>query len=189
METGLSLEVREVAGARDAVSVTLHGPIDAKSVLGFKSEVSTLLGRGIGRFILDLSDVKYVNSTGLAFLINLAETSGDGKNRVILVGMQPKVKIIFETMGVVDFFGAAPSVAVALKALGKAPPAAPPGPIKRRPSPSARPAPPPPPAPAPAVKRDQSSTKTGRVRPPTTHAPPRPKNWFARLFQKLFGRR
>src|SRR5262245_4361494 len=148
MESGLRIDVKAVAGAGDAVRVALAGPLDARSVLAFKSEIAALQGRGMKRFILDMSEVKYVNSTGLSFLINLSDSLGPGKPAVTLVGVQPKVKIIIDTMGVADFFKTASTVEAAAAEL------------KQTPSKST------------TVRREGSSTKTGRVTPPTSHDPP-----------------
>lgn len=173
MESGLGIDIGELAGLPDARRMTLNGPLDARSVGAFKASIEGLQKRGVARYILDLSDVKYVNSTGLSYLINLAESLGQGRSAVTLVGLQPKVKIVFDTMGVTDFFKAAPSVEAAVKALGKEP--------APKPRPAAA-------APAPVVKRDPPSAKTGRMSPPTSHEPPPRRNFLVRIFRRLFGR-
>jgi stage II sporulation protein AA (anti-sigma F factor antagonist) len=162
MEGGLRIDVQAVAGSGDAVRVTLNGPLDARSIAGFQTEIAVLQSRGMKRFVLDMTEVKYVNSTGLSFLINLAESGGEGSRAVTLVGVQPKVKVIFDTMSVSDFFKTAPSVEAAAKDLMKKP--------------------------GTVVRREGSSTKIGRVSPPTHHPPPRSKNPIVRFFRKLFGR-
>ena len=163
MESGLRIDVKAVAGSGEAVRVALNGPLDARNVVAFKSEIAGLQSRGMKRFILDMTEVKFVNSTGLSFLINLSESGGEGSRAVTLVGVQPKVKIIFDTMSVSDFFKSAPSVDAAAKELVKKP--------------------------ATVVRREGSSTKLGRVSPPTVHAPPRSRNPVVRFFRRLFGRR
>jgi anti-anti-sigma factor len=186
MECGLAIDVRAIAGVADASRISLSGPLDARSVGAFKTAIQSLQNRGVKRFVLNLADVKYVNSTGLSYLINLSESLGQGRTAVTLVGLQPKVKIIFDTMGVTGFFRTAPSVDEAAKALGKAP------------SPQPAPQPETPPlvarnpgsvSAAPAVKRDHPSGKTGRMSPPTSHERPPPKTFIVRLFRKFFGRK
>jgi stage II sporulation protein AA (anti-sigma F factor antagonist) len=161
--SGLPIDVQAVAGTGDAVRVTLHGPLDARSVPPFQLEIATLQARGMKRFILDMTEVKYVNSTGLSFLINLAESGGENSRAVTLVGVQPKVKILFDTMSVGDFFRTAPSVDAAAQELAKKP--------------------------GKTVRREGSSTKIGRVSPPSVIVPPPPKNVVVRWFRKLFGGR
>lgn len=176
MESGLGIEAHDVDGAAGACRIALKGPLDARSVLAFKAEIQRLQERGMKRFVLDMSDVKFVNSTGLSFLINLSESAGEGSQAVTLVGVQPKVKIVFDTMSVGDFFRTAPSVAAAVQALKKEP----------APKPAMAAA-----AAAPArhkttVRREPSSAKTGRVSPPTDVKPP--PGLIVRLWRKLFGR-
>ena len=166
MESGLGIDIAELAGIPDARRMTLNGPLDARSVGAFKTSIEGLQKRGVTRYILDLSDVKYVNSTGLSYLINLSESLGQGRSAVTLVGLQPKVKIVFDTMGVTDFFKAAPSVEAAVKALGKEPAPKAAAPPKSKP-------------PAP---------KTGRMSPPTSHEPPPRRNFIVRIIRRLFGR-
>jgi anti-anti-sigma factor len=177
METGLAIDVLEVAGVADASCVALNGPLDARSVGAFKSAIGELQGRGVKRFILDLSEVKYVNSTGLSFLINLSESLGEGRTAVTLVGMQPKVKVIFDTMGVTDFFRAAPSVDAAAKALRAETAPKPPAPSKAAAAPRPKaPAPLKPPAP--------------KARPPAPPPPEPPRRGiFSRFFRAILGRK
>src|SRR5205814_1184152 len=95
---GFSVDVRDIAGVQDAAEVILHGPLDAKGVLPFKTQVQSLTDRGVRHFVLHMEEVKYINSTGIAYLINLSESFEEGRGSVALVGMQPKVKIILDTM-------------------------------------------------------------------------------------------
>ena len=181
MESGLGIETQDIEGVAGACRIALKGPLDARTVVTFKSDIYTLQQRGVKRFILDMSEVKYVNSTGLSFLINLSESAGEGLQAVTLVGVQPKVKIVFDTMSVSDFFKTAPSVAAAIQGLRKEPAPKP----AMASAAAAKPAPARP-KPATVVKREHSSTKTGRVSPPTDHRPP--PGLFTRIWRKLFGR-
>jgi anti-anti-sigma factor len=173
MESGFGIETHDLDGVAGACRIAVKGPLDARNVVAFKSDIAKLQTRGMTRFILDLTDVKFVNSTGLSFLINLSESAGEGLQAVTLVGVQPKVKIVFDTMSVSDFFLSAPSVSAAVEALKKKPAmaaAAAAGPSR----------------PPTRIRRDKSSTKTGRVSPPTDHKPP--PGFFTRVWRKMFGR-
>jgi len=179
MESGLGIDAKTVDGVGGACRVTLKGPLDARTVLGFKSGIAKLQESGMTRFILDMTDVKFVNSTGLSYLINLSESLGEGRQAVTLVGVQPKVKIVFDTMSVGDFFRTAPSLAAAIQALQKEP----------QPKPAmaaASAAAPARPKPTTVIRREPSSAKTGRVSPPTDVKPP--PSLIVRLWRKLFGR-
>ena len=96
----LTIDIQSVPGLTGARKVALNGAIDGKTVLALKSEVQAHVERGADRFVIDMQQVKYVNSTGLSFFITLA---GEG-DRLALVGVQPKVKIVFDMMGLGSLF-------------------------------------------------------------------------------------
>jgi len=181
MESGLGIDAQNVDGVAGACRITLKGPLDAKTVVQFKERIHGLQQKGMKRFILDMSDVKFVNSTGLSYLINLSESLGEGLQAVTLVGVQPKVKIVFDTMSVGDFFRSAPSVAAAIQMLRKEPA---PKPAMATAASAAAPSRP---KSTTVVKREHSSAKTGRVAPPTHHE--KPPGFIVRIWRKLFGRR
>jgi anti-anti-sigma factor len=118
------VETGALPGLPGGVLIRVNGPIDAKSVTAFKAEMDSLRGRRIRSFVLEMGEVRYVNSTGIAYLINLAESLQEGGRVVVLVNVQPKVKVILETMGLVGFLRIYPSTEKVVRDL--APPAAPP---------------------------------------------------------------
>jgi anti-anti-sigma factor len=162
---GFSVDVRDIAGVQDAVELTLHGPLDAKGVLPFKSQVESLTGRGVRHFVLHMEEVKYINSTGIAYLINLSESFEEDRGSVALVGVQAKVKIILDTMSVAQFFKLHANADAAIRDLKTLAPARP---ITRR--------------------REGSPAKTGRMSPPTDAPRANRPNAIGRFFRRLFGR-
>ncbi len=154
----LTIQVQEIKGLSGTALVVLAGSIDAKTVITFQTHLNSVKERGIERFIMDMENVKYVNSTGLGYLINLADSVTE-KGGISLVKVQPKVKVVFDMLGLNAFFrifatreealkhmneGAHPSSpndqTVVLQTRPSAPPAAPPKPAAVEPPPS-RPAP------------------------------------------------
>ncbi len=96
----LTIEIQDLPGVAGARKVALNGAIDARTVLALKTEIAAHADRGAQRFVVDMQQVKYVNSTGLSFFITLA---GDG-DRLALVAVQPRVKIVFDMMGLGSLF-------------------------------------------------------------------------------------
>ena len=105
----LTIQVQEVKGVPGASLVVLNGSIDAKTVITFQTQLNTVKERGSNRFILDMEHVKYVNSTGLGFLINLSDSITTDKGGIALVKVQPKVKVVFDMLGLNAFFKIYPS--------------------------------------------------------------------------------
>jgi anti-anti-sigma factor len=110
----LAIDIQDLPGLTGAKRVALSGAIDGKTILSLRSEVSACQERGVQRFVVDMEQVKYVNSTGLSFFITLA---GEGE-RLALVKVQPKVKIVFDMMGLGSLFKMVDSTEEAARHVG-----------------------------------------------------------------------
>ena len=111
----LTIQVQEIKGLASTAIVILNGSIDAKTVITFQTHLNSVKERGIERFIMDMENVKYVNSTGLGYLINLSDSVGPEKGGISLVKVQPKVKVVFDMLGLNAFFKIFPTREEALK--------------------------------------------------------------------------
>ncbi|MBI4567260.1 MAG: anti-sigma factor antagonist [Planctomycetes bacterium] len=158
----LSFQVQPIDGVDRGVVVSMTGAIDAGTVVAFQDQLDTLRNRqGFIRFVLDLDGVKYVNSTGLGSLVKLAdglEAQGGG---VALIKIHPKVRVVFDMLGLNTFFQIYRSLDQALE-------------FVRGLAGASSPPPPPPPAPAaasPATGREKKETLSPGSAPP---APPVP---------------
>lgn len=120
------LEVGAVTGLPDGAIVSFNAPIDARNVAVFKEQMDALRKRHFRRFLLQMGEVRYINSSGLAYLINMVEAVQAAGGALVLLNVQPKVKVILETMGLLDLLRVYPSKAAALRELkaSAAPPAA-----------------------------------------------------------------
>jgi anti-anti-sigma factor len=113
----LAIQVQIVKELSNTALVVLNGSIDAKTVITFQTHLNTVKERGMNRFILDMEKIKYVNSTGLGYLINLSDSLGTDEGGITLVKVQPKVKIVFDMLGLNAFFKIYPTREDALSAL------------------------------------------------------------------------
>lgn len=111
----LTIQVQEVKGLAGTALVILGGSIDAKTVITFQTHLNSVKERGVERFVMDMENVKYVNSTGLGYLINLADSVTPEKGGISLVKVQPKVKVVFDMLGLNAFFKIFPTREEALK--------------------------------------------------------------------------
>lgn len=57
------------------VAIALSGRVDASTITPLRAQIDQLLKEGVHFFILDLSDVNFLDSTGLALLIYLLKRS------------------------------------------------------------------------------------------------------------------
>lgn len=113
----LTIQVQEIKSLQGTALVILNGSIDAKTVITFQTHLNSVKERGIERFIMDMENVKYVNSTGLGYLINLSDSVTPDKGGISLVKVQPKVKVVFDMLGLNAFFKIFPTRDEALKHL------------------------------------------------------------------------
>jgi anti-anti-sigma factor len=171
----LTIQVQEVKGLAGTALVILNGSIDAKTVITFQTHLNSVKERGVERFIMDMENVKYVNSTGLGYLINLSDSVTPEKGGISLVKVQPKVKVVFDMLGLNAFFRIFTTRDEALKHLQaadagaspndqtvvlKSPVAAQPGPSTSRHVVQSVPPPPPPPTYAAPAVSAMSPTQT-----------------------------
>jgi len=105
----LSFDVQELSHIANAVLVKMSGAIDASTVVNFQSTLENLQLKGTKRFILDMEGIKYVNSTGLGSLVRLADQLESDGGGFALVKIHPKVKVVFDMLGLNAFFKIFPS--------------------------------------------------------------------------------
>jgi len=93
--------------------VDLDGPIDAKNVAALESSLRSEPSRTV---VLDLERVRYINSAGMAYLIQLSDTLEAAGGGLHLANAQPKVKVVLDLMGLTAFLPLHASVRGALRA-------------------------------------------------------------------------
>lgn len=111
------IEVGAVTGLADGAVVSFNAPIDARNVQAFQSQMDALRRRQYRRFLLQMGEVRYINSSGLAYLINMVESVQAAGGALVLINVQPKVKVILETMGLLDLLRVYPSKSAAIREL------------------------------------------------------------------------
>lgn len=110
----LTCRVRSVKGFPEMAVVVLQGAIDPKNVTRLSGTLMAASGKGFRTLVLDLGEIRYINSAGLAYLVNLSDFLADRDGGLLLANPQPKVKVVFELMGITEFFKLHKSVDAAL---------------------------------------------------------------------------
>lgn len=154
----------------------LSGAIDASTVHIFQNQLEEARKRGVTKLVMDISKIKYVNSTGLGSLVKYADTFKAGGGGVVLLRVPAKVKIVIEMLGLHEFFEMCGSEQEATGVFGvKAAPAEAPGAKIELAEPEAPAAPKPKPRPAPVARPESGRLVTEAVPRPTAPKPaPRP---------------
>jgi anti-sigma B factor antagonist len=76
--------------------VIVNGDVDAGTAPRLRQQFDKLLGDGEQNFVIDLSQVPFMDSSGLATLVQLFKRVRIGHGDVRLCGLQPEVRRIFE---------------------------------------------------------------------------------------------
>jgi anti-sigma B factor antagonist len=108
---GHNLDVR-AERERDVTILHLNGEIDLRTSPQLRGTVD----RKPARIILDLSGVSYVDSSGVGTIVELKRRAMRHESRIILVGLQERVRSVFEITRLDKFFEIADSIDEARKA-------------------------------------------------------------------------
>lgn len=100
----LTFNVERLTQMETAALVKINGAIDAKTVVLFQEKLDQFQSEGYTRFILDMEGIKYVNSTGLGTLVNVADALENKGGGIALIKIHPKVKVVFDMLGLNAFF-------------------------------------------------------------------------------------
>jgi anti-anti-sigma factor len=116
----LNCELKTVKSVPRVAIISIQGAIDPLTITALQEELATADGLGFRIIVLDLEGIRYINSAGLAYLVNLGDSLVKRRGALLLVGAQPKVKVVFELMGVAKFFKLFKTVDSALGAIANA---------------------------------------------------------------------
>lgn len=101
---GLDIQFKKIAQVPGGGVAQLAGAIDGNTILEFQGALDDIQKSGVTKLVLDFSQVKYVNSTGLGSLVKYADTFRQSGGGVALMRVPAKVKIVIEMLGLNAFF-------------------------------------------------------------------------------------
>ncbi|MBI5586069.1 MAG: STAS domain-containing protein [Deltaproteobacteria bacterium] len=88
------------------LTVAVEGKVDGATAPELESRLVEWLDQGETKIILDLQEVYYISSAGLRVVLMGAKRL-QNKGRLVLAGLKPEVKEIFEMAGfdtILDFY-------------------------------------------------------------------------------------
>lgn len=116
----LKIRFSRFTNARDVFLAELDGSIDASTVHIFQQGLEKARRQGVNKLVLDISRIRYVNSTGLGSLVKYADAFRAAGGGLVLLKVPPKVKIVIEMLGLHEFFEMAATPQEALARLTEA---------------------------------------------------------------------
>ena len=100
----VNIDFRTVDDLPGVAVVTLQGSVDPKSIVPFQAALAKASEDGVRVLVLDLTEVKYINSAGMSYLVNVADLLAEHGGYLLVAGSTPKVKVVLGLMGVSQFF-------------------------------------------------------------------------------------
>jgi anti-sigma B factor antagonist len=109
---GMQVEREEIA---DAIVLTVQGSVDITSSPELRGELKAALDRQIPRIVVDMGGVTFVDSSGLATLIEALQRTQAYQGKVVLCNLTQAVLGVFELANLDHIFKIRPSRAAALE--------------------------------------------------------------------------
>ncbi len=111
----LTCRLQALKGYPGIAVVSIKGSIDPRNLESLSQTLAAARGRGFRTLVLDLGEIRYINSAGLSYLVSLSDILADRGGGLHLANPQPKVKVVFDLMGITQFFKLHRTVDTALR--------------------------------------------------------------------------
>ena len=109
---GQDLDI-QVSPRGKASVVTLRGEVDLRSSPQLRQALLELLEKRVSHVVVDLTNVSYMDSSGVGTLVELKRKAERSRGKVTLVGPQPRVRSVFEITQLDKFFNIVATLAEA----------------------------------------------------------------------------
>lgn len=98
------IEIRPEAVALDEAVVHVKGEIDMNTSPKLRDHLKTAVQQNMKKITVNLSEVSYMDSSGIATLVECFQLLTSKKGRLILKAMKPEVKAVFEIAHLTEVF-------------------------------------------------------------------------------------
>lgn len=103
----------------DVLVVAPIGHINSENATALETELLQHVDQGHHRIVLDFGQVDYVSSAGLRVVLMLAKQLRQVAGRLVLSGLQPQVREVFDISGFLTILKVAETRAAALTVLAE----------------------------------------------------------------------
>lgn len=84
--------------------VNLYGEVDIYNADSLKNELQSLIVEKSADIVLDCTNLKYIDSTGLGVLVNALKKVEETKNSIRIINLKPYIAKIFTLTGLDKIF-------------------------------------------------------------------------------------
>jgi anti-sigma B factor antagonist len=114
-EVAITIHTKQVDEER--ATVALVGRLDASNAQTLKERLEQLIDGGISYLVVDLAQVPFIDSAGLAALVSALKATRRVGGNVMLSGVQPQARTVFSLTMLDQVFAIHPSIEAALESL------------------------------------------------------------------------
>jgi anti-anti-sigma factor len=100
----------------DVTVVALAGRFDAQSAGDAEDTLKAALEADAKKILVDMNEVEYISSAGLRVLLSTAKKLAGVSGKLVLCGLKPYVREVFEVAGFTTIFMILPDVDEGVKA-------------------------------------------------------------------------
>ncbi len=97
--------------------VELSGRLNGDAVPAFEARVTAALAGGATRLLVDCTALSYIASAGLRVMLLTAKQQGAAGGALVLCGLQPLVREVFDISGFTEIIAIEPDRAAAIASL------------------------------------------------------------------------
>ena len=120
MQTQIELVPSEAKGVSDGIVVKVKGDIDSTTATYFSEEIFGILNNdGKINIIVDLQELRYVNSTGLGAFLNITKSVRLKGGEFAICNVNDNISDVIDIIGATAALNIYPSVEKALETLSK----------------------------------------------------------------------
>lgn len=94
--------------------VSPSGRIDSTTSPTFDRHLSGVIERGDINLVIDLAQLEYISSTGLSAFLSAAKKIKAQGGRMVLAGLNGRIRLVFEMSGFLRLFPVYPTVEAAV---------------------------------------------------------------------------
>lgn len=99
MDKMLKIEISDVVACRDIKIIKVSGELAINNSNNFKVTAEGLIEKGIINLIIDLSDLRFIDSFGTLNLINIYYKTKQRRGNMCLFGVNSDIMDVFDTVG------------------------------------------------------------------------------------------
>ncbi len=109
-----NFRIRTLGTETDILHLLIPNCLDTLTAYDLQDKIESCIRAGFFKYIIDLSDAKYVSSAGIQVLILLQSQMETKHGKVILTNTPEKICSLFAKIGITEMFGMADTLSQAL---------------------------------------------------------------------------